>query len=68
MTIDGDRDSNDGIRHYVPQLRACPTVDDAGRQMKKKIDDTRRLLATEQPAIELLQPRPNAGKRRDRSE
>src|SRR5262249_21976245 len=68
MTIDADRDGDDGIRHDVPQLRARPTIDGAARQVEKQVDYPRRLFATEQSTIELLQPRPNAGKRCDRSE
>ena len=68
MTVNADRDRDDGIRHHVPQFRARSTVDDAGRQVKKQIDYTRRLFATEQSAIKLFQPRSNAGKRCDRSE
>ena len=51
------------------QLRPCPAVDRAGGQ--DGTGDRRRvarLLAAEQPAIELLQLRPDAGERRDRGE
>ena len=42
-------------------------VDGAGRQMEQQIDDARRrILAAEQPAVELLQLRPDAGKRGQR--
>src|SRR5262249_8130106 len=68
MTIDADRDRDDGIRHDIPQFWARPAIDGAARQVEKQVDYTRRLVATDQSAIELLQPRPNAGKRCDRGE
>jgi len=68
MAIHGDCDRDNGIRHDVAKLRPCSAVDRAGGQVKQQVDGARRLFATEQVSIELLQPRPNAGKGRDRSE
>ena len=68
VAIHGDRDGDDGIGHHVAQLRPRSPVDRAGGQVKQEIDHPRRLFAAEQPAVELLQLRPDAGQRRDRSE
>jgi len=40
-------------------------VDRASGQMKQEIDDARLLLAAEQPTVELLEPRTDAGERRN---
>ena len=68
VSIDGDRDGDDGVGHDVAQFRPGAAVDRAGRQMKQEVDDTRLLLAAEQPTVELLEPRADAGERRNQGE
>ena len=65
VPIDGDRDSDDGVGHDVAQFWPRPAVDRPGREVKQEIDDTRLLLPAEQPAVELLELRPDAGQRRN---
>ena len=65
VSIDGDRDSDDGVGHDVAQFWPRPAVDRPGREVKQKVDDTRLLLAAEQPAVELLELGSDAGERRN---
>ena len=64
MSIDGDRNRDDGVGHHVAQFWPRAAVDCAGGQVKQEIDDARVLLAAEQPAVQLLKLRTNARKRR----
>ena len=66
VAIHGHCDGHDGIGNDVAQLRPCSPVDRARRQVKEQVEDACRLIATEQPAVELFQPRPDTGKRGDR--
>ena len=69
MAVDGHRHGGDAARHDVAQLRPRPAVDGAGRQMEQQIDHARRrILAAEQPAIELFQLRPDPGQGGQRRE
>ena len=62
VALDGDGDSDDGIRPHLAQLRLVAPVDEAGRQVKQEIDDPRRLaVAPKKPRKQLLQLRPDAG-------
>ena len=65
VSIEGDRDGDDGVGHHVAQFRPRAAVDRAGGQMKQEVDDTRLVLAAEQPTVELLEPRADAGERRN---
>ena len=67
VAVDRHRDGRDRARHDVAQFRPRPAVDGAGRQMEQQIDDARRrVFAAEQPAVQLLELRPDAGKRGQR--
>src|SRR5262249_18242098 len=46
-------------------LGSCASIDGSGRQVKQQIDDTRRVVAPEQPPVQLLLFRPDAGERRN---
>ena len=69
VAIDGDGDRHHGIGRDRGELWLIAAVDEAGRQMKQKIDDARRLaVAADQAREQLLQLRPDAGQRRERRE
>ena len=52
MPVDRHRDGDDAAGHDIAQHRPRPPVDGTGRQVQQEIDDARRLLAAEQPAVE----------------
>ncbi len=58
--VDRHRDGDDLAGLHLVEFRPRPAVDDARRQMKQQIDYA-RCLAVEQPGIEQLQLRPDAG-------
>ena len=67
MAFDRHRDGRDRAWHHVAQFRPGAAVDGAGRQMEQQVDDARRyVLAAEQPAVKLLELRPDARKRGQR--
>jgi hypothetical protein len=54
MSVDRDSDRDHAAEYDVAQLRPRAAIDRAGRQMQQQVDDARGVVATEQPAIELL--------------
>ena len=64
VAIDRHRHRDDAPGDDVAQLRPRAAIDRAGRQMEEKVDDARRLIATEQAGIELLELRTDARQRR----
>ena len=65
VNLDRDGDHLAGL-HFV-EFRPRAAVDDARGQVKQQVDDARR-LAVEQPGIEHLQLRPDAGQAGERGE
>ena len=67
VLVDGDGDGHKLAGLHLIELRPRPAVDRAGGQVKQQVDDARR-LAVEQPRIEPLQLRPDAGQAGEGSE
>ncbi len=67
MAIDGDFQRHHGSLRGIADFRPRPAIDHAGGQMQQQIDQSRRLVAAEQIAQQLVLLRPDAGKARDRS-
>ncbi len=68
VAVDRHRDGDDATGHDIAQHRPRPPVDGPGRQVEHEIDDARRVLAAEQPAIEPRDLVADARQRRDRRE
>ena len=67
VAVDSHRNGRDRAWHHVAQFRPRAAVDGAGRQMEQQVDDARwRVFAAEQAAVQLLELRPDAGKRGQR--
>lgn len=64
MFVDRNGDGNNRTWLDIAQFRTCAPIYDAGRQVEKQIDDSRR-IATEQTRIDLLKFRSNTGKAGD---
>ena len=67
MLLDRHRHGDHLARLHLVELGPGAAVDGARGQMQQQVDDARR-LAVEQPGIELLQLRPDAGQAGERGE
>ena len=68
VPVDGDGDRYDGVGLNLAKFRLVAPIDKPGRQMKQQIDDARRFaVASDEPREQLLQPRPDPRKCRQRS-
>src|SRR5215469_6812678 len=67
VLVDRDRDGDDAVRRHGAEFRLIAAVDETARQMKQKIDETRRLaVAAEESRIEFFQLRPDPRQRGER--
>ena len=64
VAVDSDRDGDQGVGLDGGELRLVAPVDVSRRHVKQQIDEARRLAAaSDQPAEQLFQLRPDAGQR-----